>query len=111
MDEKTRKAALEKIIAMNVFVGYSDELFDDEKVNANYKDLEMNQGSYLQGVFNASRFIMIKKYERLKNPVDKNDWTMRINAAIVNAYYDLHKNTFGKLLLFYDSMFSCYSIA
>lgn len=97
MDGETRKAAIEKIDTMDVFVGYSDELFDDQKINEYYKDLDINFGSYLKSAFNISLFFTRQYYETLRKRVDKKDWTLNKNAAVINAYYYLQKNTFGKI--------------
>lgn len=97
MDHRTRLAAIEKLDAMDVFVAYSDELFDDEKINSYYKDLIINRGSYLKGAFNISHFFTTQHYATLRQPVDKQDWTSHKNAAVVNAYYYIQKNTFGKV--------------
>lgn len=102
MDHRTRLAALEKLDAMDVFVAYSDELFDDQKINDYYKDLEINRGSYLKGAFNISHFFTTQHYGTLRQPVDKQDWTSHKNAAVVNAYYYIQKNTFGRKFLLFN---------
>ena len=96
MDNTTKKSALEKIDAMDVLVGYSDELLKDDIITEYYKDLIIVPGSYLKSAFNVSRFVKKKHYGSLRKIVDKKDWTYIKNAAIINAYYYLHRNKFGK---------------
>lgn len=103
MDITTRKAALEKIDAMDVYVAYSHELFEDDKINDYYKELEINDGSYLDTAFNISLFYTKQYYSSLRKLVDKNDWTSKKNTAVVNAYYYSNKNLFGKFLSIYVS--------
>lgn len=95
MDNDTRVAALDKIDAMNVFVGYSDELFDDKKIDKYYENLEIDYGSYLKSAFNISLFFTKQYYQSLRDTVNKKDWKDNRNAAIINAYYYLQKNSFG----------------
>ncbi|XP_058793418.1 neprilysin-2-like [Phymastichus coffea] len=94
MDFETIKAALEKIDAMDVYVAYSEELFDDQKINDHYKELEVNDGNYLSAAFNVSLFYLKQYYSSLRKPVDKNDWTLKKNTAVVNAYYYSTQNLF-----------------
>ncbi|XP_016836925.1 neprilysin-2 [Nasonia vitripennis] len=94
MDNDTKETALDKIDAMDVFVGYSDELFDDLKIDKYYEDLDINYGSYLKSAFNISLFFTKQYYASLRGPVNKKDWKDNKNAAIINAYYYLQKNTF-----------------
>ncbi|KAJ8668519.1 hypothetical protein QAD02_010182 [Eretmocerus hayati] len=94
MDNETRTAALKKIDAMDVYVGYSDELFDDQELNHFYENFSIKEGSYLDSAMNFSQFIMLQHYQTLRKPVVKNDWTTNRNAAIVNAYYYVQKNSF-----------------
>lgn len=39
MDEKTRQNALEKVNSMVAYIGYPEELLDEEKVNKYYENV------------------------------------------------------------------------
>lgn len=100
MDNATQAAAIEKLQAMQASIGHADELLDDTKINGYYSELELNTGNYLQSAFNVTRFLEIKNYRTLRKSADVDNWIFSKNAAIINAFYILQKNTLGKRFRF-----------
>ncbi|XP_031783498.1 neprilysin-2 [Nasonia vitripennis] len=93
MDNTTRTAAIEKLQAMEASIGHADELLDNEKINDYYSELEINVGNYLESAFNITRFLENKNYRALRKSAGIGDWIFSKNAAIINAFYILQKNT------------------
>ena len=98
MDDATKKIALEKVGKMNPHIAYPDEVLNDTKVNEFYQSVELTGGNFLESVLNISLFDIHKKYSSLRLPVDRDEWTMYGNAAVVNGFYRRIENTIGKYI-------------
>ncbi|KAJ8668518.1 hypothetical protein QAD02_010181 [Eretmocerus hayati] len=93
MDERTRRAALEKVDAMSSFIAYPDELLDDSKLEQFYAALELSEGNYLESVLNVTLFATEYSISQLRLPVNKSDWITYGDSAVVNAYYSPNDNS------------------
>ncbi|XP_046983494.1 neprilysin-2-like isoform X1 [Schistocerca americana] len=93
MDEATRKKALEKAKSMVAHIAYPDELLDDAKLDKFYEKLDISPALYLESVLNLSRFAVDYSFSRLREPVNKTEWTSHSNVATVNAFYDTLENS------------------
>lgn len=78
MTEKTKEAALRKLEAMRVKIGYPDVWRD-------YSGLEINRGPYVGNVFRANAFEFRRDLAKIGKPVDRNEWEM--SPPTVNAYF------------------------
>lgn len=78
MSEETKKAALAKLEAMRVKVGYPDKWID-------YSKLDIAANSYIENAWNASRFSTELEMGKVGKPVDKEEWVM--TPQTVNAGY------------------------
>jgi len=83
MTEPTKKAALEKLAAFNVKVGYPDKWID-------YTKLKVTPGQYLENVAASRVFDLERNFDRLGRPIDRAEWGM--TPQTVNAYYDPSMN-------------------
>ena len=83
MDEDTRAAALKKLDALNVKIGYPDKWID-------YQKLVIDRGSYLRNVLRAREFNTRRELAKIGHPVDRLEWGM--SPPAVNAYYNPTKN-------------------
>lgn len=92
MDETTRKAALEKVDAMDALIAYPDELLDDRKIDEYYADLEIHPGSFLGDYLTINKFLLKDHYKQLRKPTGQTDWTIDANVAGIDAYYASSKN-------------------
>lgn len=79
MSEKTRRQALEKLMAMRIEVGYPSKWED-------YSPLEIGRGSLVDNLRRAGRFAFQKNLDQLGKPVDVSKWDMA--PQIVNAGYN-----------------------
>jgi len=83
MGPATRAAALDKLAALTVKVGYPDHWRD-------YSALAVTRASYADNVFRARAFAFRRQLARLGRPVDRGEWEM--TPPTVNAYYNPQLN-------------------
>jgi putative endopeptidase len=79
MGPETKKAAIGKLEAFNVKIGYPDKWRD-------YSKLSVEHGSYLANLRRATAFEAARDLAKIGKPVDRNEWGM--TPPTVNAYYD-----------------------
>lgn len=83
MTDVTKKAALEKLAAFTVKVGYPDKWRD-------YSALTITNDSYYANIVRARRFESEFQLAKIGKPVDKSEWLM--TPQTVNAYYEPNTN-------------------
>ena len=83
MTDVTKKAALEKLAAFTVKIGYPDKWRD-------YSALNVNKDSYYANVVRARRFENAYELAKIGKKVDKTEWLM--TPQTVNAYYEPTSN-------------------
>lgn len=83
MTDATKKAALEKLAAFTVKVGYPNNWRD-------YNDLAIKNDSYYANIVRARRFESLYQLSKIGKPVDKTEWLM--TPQTVNAYYNPSTN-------------------
>jgi putative endopeptidase len=83
MDAPTRAAAVAKLDAFHVKIGYPDKWRD-------YRALRIDRGSYVLNVFRAREFEVKRDLAKIGQPVDRTEWQM--TPPTVNAYYDSSLN-------------------
>lgn len=79
MGPATKKAALEKLKAMNVKIGYPDVWRD-------YSGLKIDLGPYVLNVLRSNQFEFQRDLAKIGKPLDRNEWYM--TPQTVNAYFD-----------------------
>ncbi len=83
MSEPTRIAALAKLDAFRVKIGYPDEWRD-------WSGLQVSRDSYAANRLRAARFEADRQLARITSPVDPGEWEMPPHA--VNAYFHPFRN-------------------
>jgi putative endopeptidase len=83
MDDSTKDAALTKLNAFGVKIGYPDKWRD-------YSGLRVDRTSYFENVRRASAFAEAFQLNKIGKPVDKTEWGM--TPPTVNAYYSSTRN-------------------
>ena len=83
MDETTREAALKKLEAINVKIGYPDKWRD-------YSGLRIDRTSYFENLRRAREFDYRYNIAKIGKPVDPTEWGM--TPPTVNAYYSSSRN-------------------
>lgn len=100
MDDVTRKAALEKVRTMQTHIGYPVELTQNDKLVEYYKDLHIDEDTYLESVLRINIFGTDKAFIKLRKPVNKTEWITHARPAIVNAFYSSIENSIRKYSLY-----------
>lgn len=83
MSEITKQKAITKLNGMLLKIGYPDKWKD-------YSSLQISRTNFVQNIINSNKFEHNQMIEKLKKPVDRNEWQM--TPAIVNAYYNPQTN-------------------
>ena len=83
MGPDTRKAALQKLDAFGVKVGYPDKFRD-------YSALQIKRQPLVLNVLAANEFETKRQLAKIGHPVDKSEWGM--TPPTVNAYYNPSRN-------------------
>src|ERR1700686_2692821 len=79
MSPETKKAAIEKLQAFNIKIGYPDKWRD-------YSKLNIEHVSYAVNLRRAESFENARELAKIGNPVNRNEWGMP--PPTVNAYYN-----------------------
>ena len=83
MGPETKAAALKKLAAFNVKIGYPDKWRD-------YAPLDIDRTSYLGNVLRAHAFEVKRNLGKLGKEIDRTEWGM--TPPTVNAYYSATMN-------------------
>ena len=83
MSQATRERALTKLDSFGVKIGYPDRWRD-------WSSLQIGRDTYAANRIAASRYEAGRMLERLREPVDPNEWEMP--PHIINAYYHPLRN-------------------
>src|SRR5256714_2948242 len=83
MDEATKKAALDKLAAFQVKVGYPEKWRD-------YSTLMVDRGPFVLNALRAETFEAKRELNKIGKPVDRTEWGM--TPPTVNAYYNPKMN-------------------
>jgi len=83
MDEPTKQAALKKLAAFTVKIGYPDKWLD-------YSLLRVDRGAFVLNAIRASKFEAARDLNKIGKPVDRTEWGM--TPPTVNAYYNPKMN-------------------
>lgn len=83
MDDATKEAAVKKLNAITVKIGYPDKWRD-------YSKLAIDRNSYLEDIRGSGNFAVQREINKIGKPVDRTEWQM--SPQTVNAYYDASMN-------------------
>jgi putative endopeptidase len=83
MEDATKKAALTKLDAFGVKIGYPDKWRD-------YSSLEIKKQPFVLNILAANKFETKRQLGKIGKPVDRSEWGM--SPPTVNAYYSQNKN-------------------
>lgn len=92
MDKVTKSRALEKLTNMMFFIGFPDELKDDEKIAQFYSGLKIDEKDFLKSVFKTNHYAFRKDLLKYRRLVNRKNWESHSNAIEVNAYYSFNEN-------------------
>ncbi|KAF5299934.1 hypothetical protein FQA39_LY11307 [Lamprigera yunnana] len=90
LDDSTRATALDKLISMNMCVGYPDELQNQAIMEEYFKSLDVNFASYLNATMAINLFNTDHSFRRLRNPVTNCYWVDNAKDVTSNDASYLH---------------------
>lgn len=95
MDPQTKAQANEKANTISEQIAYADELLDDAKLDEYYQSFAatVNVNEYYESIFRLNEASTNRNNRRLREPIDKNEWTSFVAPAIVNAFYSSLENS------------------
>lgn len=95
MDEETKKGADAKATSISEQIGFADELLNDEKIKEFYETwpAEVNEAQYFESIRRLNVASTYRNNKRLKEAIDKKEWTAQVTPAIVNAFYSSIENS------------------
>lgn len=95
MDKETKKEAIKKANAIKAKIGFADELLNDTKIVEYYNTfpVTVNASEYFASICAINHALTTRLFKKLREAVDKNDWTTTVPPAIVNAYYNWQDNS------------------
>lgn len=96
MDPATKVNARAKANSMKSQMAYADELREDSKLVEYYTARgypEVDADSYYDSVLNIGKASTNYSLSRLRQPVDKDEWSAFVAPAVVNAFYSSLENT------------------
>lgn len=93
MDEETRQEARLKAKSISPYIGYPDELLQDELIEEFFSGLQMSRTNFYQNVRNLRIWSTNYAFGQLRKPNKRGDWRKHAKAAVVNAYYNSLENS------------------
>ena len=95
MDDETKRQANEKANTIKEQIAYADELLDDNKLDEFYQTFPatVDENQYYESIYRLNVASTNRNNRRLREPIDKNDWTAEVTPAIVNAFYSSLENS------------------
>lgn len=93
MDDETRQEAKLKAKGIVPYIGYPDELLQDDLVEELYSKLEMSRTNYYQNLRSLRIWSTNYAFSQLRKPNRRGDWKKHSRAAVVNAYYNSLENS------------------
>ncbi|MEE6501091.1 hypothetical protein FKM82_004059 [Ascaphus truei] len=90
MDETTKKKAELKALKIEEKIGYSDDTFNDSKLNKDFAQLDFKEDEYFENKLKMYAYGQVIKAQKLREPVDTNVWMN--GAAEINAFYATSNN-------------------
>ena len=74
MDDQTREAALKKLKAIAIRVGYPDEIMNNTVIEKYYEKLEIDETNYISSILNINKFDTDDEFMNLHEAINENDW-------------------------------------
>lgn len=95
MDNDTKTAANNKADTIQAQMGFADELMNDTKIEEYYSTFgeTVDETQFYESIFRWNIASSNRNNKRLREPIDKTEWTSQVTPAIVNAFYSSLENT------------------
>jgi len=93
MDDMTRERAKDKLRTMKEYIGYPEEILQENLLEELYEDLEVGAGDHFNNGIRMSKWGTNYAWKKLREKVDKTDWKRHSRPAVVNAFYSSIENS------------------
>lgn len=101
MDASTKIYALEKLIGLNIQVGYPESFLNSSKVDSYYYNFDFLNDSFTSAMIELNKF-KNDKHLRLLIP-RKTDYPIYAEVTVPNVFYDIDRNFACKFISFISS--------
>lgn len=91
MNSTQKKSLLDKFSAIEYFIGYSDEYFDDKTLDDYYSGLEINDGEFFKTAMKLESFLMKRYGEKILQPINETRW--QTSNSFQKSFYSSGKKT------------------
>ena len=97
MDEETRTRAIKKAQALEIYIGYQNELEDWLlSLEDEYSELEIEPNDFLSNILRIEVFETDYLFKLLHEPIITNESDILLNPVNVNAHYAFTENAIRK---------------
>lgn len=93
MDQKTRKRATDKALAIRPYIGYPNELLNNTEIENFYIGLQFSRDDYFNNVQTLRKWSTDYAFGLLRKANKKGDWRKHGKSAVVNAFYNIIENS------------------
>merc|ERR1719509_368082 len=93
MDDKTRERAQDKLRTMKEYIGYPEEILQENLLEELYEDLVVHPKDHFNNGIRMSKWGTNYAWKKLREKVDKTDWKRHSRPAVVNAFYSSIENS------------------
>lgn len=90
MDDKTKIATVEKVLAIKKFIGIPNWVLDKDELDSHYENIAMNATTFLDNLLQILNEEISETLESLRTENDKS--VPQFNPLDINAYYDPSAN-------------------
>lgn len=96
LDETARRKNINKLESTQVYIGYPEQLMDDELLIKYYEKLEIHPQRFFESYRNLRNFKRNKLLEKYFLPSKTANWKIFSQTFATNAYYYHNKNAICK---------------
>ncbi|CAG2158278.1 unnamed protein product [Oppiella nova] len=94
MDDETRSNSIIKINFINHFIGYKNELLNENIIDNIYESLgDLESDNLFENLLRLQRNDVNNEYNRLNTINNRSDWQNIVTNTVVNAYYSPYINS------------------
>ena len=97
LDKKGKEQAKLKIDQMRSFIGYDEEILNNDLLNEFYKGLELNSKHVIENQLSLNKFLTRYKLTEFRRPKDKHSWKTDKHGDIAvfeSHYFDMENSIY-----------------
>lgn len=98
LDVVSKAAALMKLEKMTSFVGYPEEIIDDETLKKHFERVSVNESQLFENMLQLNKFYHYNMRKKLKKSSNESDWQSHSRVSVINAFYEPTENMIRNIL-------------